>query len=60
MAIDKALLEQLMEGRKPGDLFGQDGALTELTKALAERALSEEMEEHLSEERSQEPLEGQN
>lgn len=52
MGIDKKLLDQLMEGRSAGDLFGQDGILSELTKALAERALGAELEEHLSEERA--------
>ncbi len=31
MSIDKDLLEQMMEGREPGDLFGKDGILAELT-----------------------------
>ncbi len=44
MSIDKDLLERLMEGRSPGDLFGKTGILTELTKALAERALSTEID----------------
>ncbi len=39
MSIDKELLDRLMEGRSPGDLFGKTGILAELTKALAERAL---------------------
>jgi putative transposase len=60
MSIDKDLLDQLMEGRAPGDLFGQTGILQELTKALAERALSTEMEVHLSEEEAQAVLPGQN
>ena len=60
MSIDKDLLDRLMEGRSPGDLFGKEGILSELTKALAERALSTELDEHLSEERAQEPLESQN
>ena len=60
MSIDKDLLDQLMEGRKPGDLFGKDGILQELTKALAERALSTELDEHLQEERTDLPGEGQN
>ena len=49
-----------MEGRSPGDLFGQTGILAELTKALAERALSTEMDVHLDEERAEEAHEGQN
>jgi len=36
MSIDKDLLDRLMEGRSPGDLFGKEGILSELTKALAE------------------------
>ncbi|WP_413208520.1 IS256 family transposase [Rhodospirillum sp. A1_3_36] len=55
MSIDKALLDQLMEGRAPGDLFGKDGILSELTKALAERALSTELDTHLDEERTAKP-----
>lgn len=49
MSIAKDLLDQLMEGRSPGDLFGKGGILSELTKALAERALTTEMDEHLGE-----------
>ncbi|MDE4188502.1 transposase, partial [Phaeobacter gallaeciensis] len=60
MSIDKDLLDRLMEGRSPGDLFGKTGILAELTKALAERALSTEMDVHLDEERGEEPPEGQN
>ena len=52
MTIDKVLLDQLMEGRSPGDLFRKDGVLSELTKALAERALSTELDAHLDEERA--------
>jgi putative transposase len=49
-----------MEGRQPGDLFGKDGILQELTKALAERALSTELDAHLTEERADPPPEGSN
>ena len=49
-----------MEDRSPGDLFGKTGNLTELTKALAERALSTEMDVHLDDERGEEAPEGQN
>ena len=38
MSIDKDLLDRRMEGRAPGDLFGKEGILFELTKALAEWA----------------------
>jgi len=60
MSIDKDLLDRLMEGRSPGDLFGKTGILAELTKALAERALSTEIDVHLDEERAEEAPEGQN
>ena len=60
MNIDKDILDRLMEGRAPGDLFGKTGILAELTKALAERALSAEMDIHLDEERAEEAPEGQN
>ena len=60
MSIDKDLLDRLMEGRSPGDLFGKEGILSELTKSLAERALTTEKEEHLGGERAEEALEGQN
>ena len=60
MSIDKDLLDQLMDGRPAGDLFGKDGVLAELTKALAERALNTELEDHLSEEAADGPTEGGN
>lgn len=43
MSIDKDLLDWLMAGCSPGDPFDKTGILAELTKALAERALSAEM-----------------
>jgi len=54
MSIDKHLFDQLMEGRKPGDLFGKDGILQDLTMALAERALSTEQAQR------QQPEDGDN
>lgn len=60
MSIDKDLLDRLMAGRAPGDLFGKDGILSELTKALAERALSTEMDVHLDEERDSDVPDGKN
>ena len=59
-SIDKGLSDRLMEGRAPGDLFGKAGILAELTKALAERAPSTEMDVHLDEERAEEATEGRN
>ncbi|WP_323767514.1 hypothetical protein [Marinovum sp.] len=46
-----------MKGRSAGDLFGKDGVLTELTKALAERALSAELDDQLIGERTEQPAE---
>ena len=58
MSMDKNLLDELMKGRSASDLFGKDGVLAELTKALAERALSAELDDHLTEERAEPPAEG--
>ena len=60
MSIDKELLDQLMEGRSSGDLFGKEGILAELTKTLAERDLTAKMEEHFGEERAEGVAEGHN
>ena len=37
MAIEKELLDQLLAGRDPQDLFAKDGLVAELKKALSER-----------------------
>src|SRR5215210_8885517 len=47
MAIDKALLDQLLAGRDPQELFSKDGLLDDLKKALSERILNAELDEHL-------------
>lgn len=47
MAIDKALLDQLLAGRDPRELFAKDGLLDDLKKALSERILNAELDEHL-------------
>ncbi len=47
MAIEKDVLDQLLAGRDPGDLFAKDGLIDELKKALAERMLSAELDDHL-------------
>ncbi len=47
MAIDKDLLDQLLAGRDPKELFVKDGLLDELKKALSERILNAELDEHL-------------
>ncbi|WP_321364375.1 IS256 family transposase [uncultured Celeribacter sp.] len=60
MSIDKDILDQLMDGRSPGDLFGKDGVLAALTKALAERALSVELDTHLTDEHADLPPDAYN
>ncbi len=46
MAIDKDMLDQLLAGRNPQDLFAKDGLLDELNKALSERMLAAELDDH--------------
>jgi putative transposase len=50
MAIDKDVLDQLLAGRDPQELFAKDGLLDELKKALSERMLTAELEDHLESE----------
>jgi hypothetical protein len=40
MAIDKALLDQLLAGREPQELFAKGGLIDDLKKALSERMLA--------------------
>jgi putative transposase len=47
MAIDKELLDQLLAGRDPQELFAKDGLIDELKKALSERMLGAELDDHL-------------
>lgn len=47
MAIRSEVLDELLDGADPKQLFEKDGLLAELKKALAERMLNAEMEEHL-------------
>jgi putative transposase len=46
MAIKIAPLDQLLAGRDPKELFNKDGLFDELKKALAERVLNAEIDEH--------------
>jgi putative transposase len=46
--IPDAILDQLLGGADPKTAFAKDGLLDELKKALAERALNAEMDQHLS------------
>ena len=47
MAIEKELLDQLLAGRDPKDVFNKDGLVDELKKALSEQILNTELDEHL-------------
>ena len=47
MAIEKDLLDQLLAGRDPKDVFNKDGLVDELKRALSERILNTELDEHL-------------
>ena len=51
MAIEKELLDQLLAGRDPKELFAKNGLLDDLKKALSERILNAELDEHLDGER---------
>lgn len=50
MAIDKEVLDQLLAGRDPQELFAKDGLIDELKKALSERMLAAELDDHLASE----------
>lgn len=51
MAIEKDILDQLLSGRDPKEIFSRDGLVDELKKALSERILNAEIDEHLDGER---------
>ena len=42
-----AMLDRLLEGKRPEEVVGQGGLLEDLTKRLLERALEGELTEHL-------------
>jgi len=52
MAIEKDVLDQLLAGRDPRSVFGKDGLVDELKKALSERILNTEIDEHLESEKA--------
>ena len=53
MAIEKELLDQLLAGRDPSKVFAKDGLLDDLKKALSERILNAELDEHLQDEHAE-------
>ena len=48
MAIEEGLLDALLEGRDAQAVFSKDGLVDELKKALSEKILNAELEDHLS------------
>ena len=60
MAIKKDTLDQLWEGRDPRAVFSKDGLLDELKKALAERVLNAELDDHLDSEAADGAKNGRN
>ncbi|MBN9135932.1 MAG: IS256 family transposase [Phyllobacterium sp.] len=53
MVIKKGTLDQLLAGRDPRAVFAKDGLVDELKKALANRVLSAELDDHLDGEAAQ-------
>jgi putative transposase len=53
MAIRSELIEELLAEKDPQAVFAPDGLLDELKKALAERILNAEMDQHLAAERTE-------
>ena len=49
MAIKNEIIDELLKGQDPKQVFSSSGLLGELKKALAERILNAEMDHHLSE-----------
>lgn len=52
MAIRNELVDELLAGKDPQEVFTKDGLLDELKKALAERILDAELDHHLSSEKA--------
>ena len=50
MAIKKETLDQFLDGSDPKEVFNRGGLFDELKKALAERILNAELDDHLNEE----------
>ncbi len=47
MAIKKEVLDHLLAGHDPPDVFGKGGLVDELKKALSERILNAEIDDYL-------------
>jgi putative transposase len=60
MAIKKEILDELLQGRDPKQVFSSAGLMAELKKALADRILNAEMDKHLAESKQDEVSAGEN
>lgn len=52
MTIEREVLDRLLAGHDPQDIFSKDGLLDELKKALSERVLNAELDVHLENEQA--------
>lgn len=55
MAIRKEIIDELLSGKDPKTVLSSEGLIGELKKALAERMLNAELDEHLSGEAGEAP-----
>ena len=55
MGIRNELVEELLAGYDPSEMFTSDGVLDALKKASAERMLNAELDQHLASERAGHP-----
>ncbi len=51
--LDALIKDHLAKGKPPKELLAKDGLLGQLTKALVERRLEAEMDEHLGYEKNE-------
>src|SRR5450631_361664 len=60
MAIKSEIIDELLKGKDPKQVFSSAGLMGELRKALADRMLNAEMDQHLTESKQDEVSEGEN
>jgi len=60
MAIKKETLDELLKGQDPKQVFSSAGLMGELKKAIADRILNAEMDQHLTESKQDEVSAGEN
>jgi putative transposase len=60
MAIKNEIIDELLKGKDPKQVFSSTGLLAELKKALADRILNAEMDQHLTESKQEEVAAGEN